>query len=221
MTKVVVFDLDDTLYPEHEYVRSGFRAVDVYLEKMGVSGFFGEAWSHFCDGGRGSTFDVCLGRLGIDVEPSLVGRLVSEYREHEPKISSYEDAERALSRLDGDYHLGLITDGASESQHQKIKALSLDPRFGKIVVTDDLGSNRTCWKPHPLAYQVVREHFMVPHSECLYVGDNQTKDFVAARKLGWKTICIVRPGGEYSGAEVDRSYRADRNILSLDDLVVT
>ncbi len=33
MLKAVVFDLDDTLYREYDYVKSGFHAVADYLEE--------------------------------------------------------------------------------------------------------------------------------------------------------------------------------------------
>tara|TARA_B100000029_G_scaffold482479_1_gene532574 strand:+ start:437 stop:1099 length:663 start_codon:yes stop_codon:yes gene_type:complete len=219
MSKVIVFDLDDTLYPEKDYVRSGFRAVDVYLNGLEVAGFFDVAWSYFCGGGRGNTFDHCLAQLGVASDAELVGKLVAVYRDHEPTLSLFEDAHRALQKLSGHERLGLITDGASASQHRKIRALGLGEALHKIVVTDDLGGDRSRWKPHPLAYEMVREHFMVSHSECLYVGDNESKDFVTAKGLGWQTICVRRPGGEYSDVEVDDAHRAELTISSLDEMV--
>jgi len=60
LVDVVVFDLDDTLYLERDYVRSGFRAVDAWLASRGILGFFGEAWANFENGLRGKAFDRAL-----------------------------------------------------------------------------------------------------------------------------------------------------------------
>ena len=62
LADVVVFDLDDTLYLERDYVRSGFRAVDAWLASRGILGFFGEAWANFENGLRGKAFDRAPGR---------------------------------------------------------------------------------------------------------------------------------------------------------------
>ena len=40
--KAVIFDLDDTLFPERTYVLSGFRAVGDWIsETYSIRGFFG------------------------------------------------------------------------------------------------------------------------------------------------------------------------------------
>src|SRR5687767_769940 len=91
---VLVFDLDDTLYPECDYVRSGFAAVDRWLrEHRGVTGFSEIANAHFRGGRRGNIFDLSLEELGLPRDPALVSRLVTVYREHKPSIRLHEDAE--------------------------------------------------------------------------------------------------------------------------------
>ena len=55
-----IFDLDDTLYDEREYVRSGFDAVDNYMASNGVHGFGNTIWSLFENGARGNTFNLAL-----------------------------------------------------------------------------------------------------------------------------------------------------------------
>src|SRR5213592_4647719 len=85
-TRAVVFDLDDTLYPESAYVRSGFRAVaEEAARRYGVSA--DEAYSElerlFEDGVRGNTFDRWLSARGIDGD---VADLMAAYRAHTPTI---------------------------------------------------------------------------------------------------------------------------------------
>src|SRR3546814_14266579 len=85
--RVLVFDLDDTLYLERDYVASGFRAVGQWvLENLGLGGFEERAWRHFAGGSRGRIFDTVLGELGFGGRPDLVARLVSLYRPPQPDI---------------------------------------------------------------------------------------------------------------------------------------
>ena len=71
----VVFDIDDTLYLERDYVRSGFRAVGEHVARStGVDGFSDLAFALFEQGLRGHIFDETLLRLGfydISSRPNL------------------------------------------------------------------------------------------------------------------------------------------------------
>jgi putative hydrolase of the HAD superfamily len=69
----VVFDADDTLYLEREYVRSGFRAVGGWVHAaLGVSSFYKAARRHFEAGRRGDIFNVALEGLGISPSEELI-----------------------------------------------------------------------------------------------------------------------------------------------------
>ena len=49
--RCVAFDVDDTLYLERDYVRSGFRAVAERVRRdHGLEGFFEGAWDAFSSG---------------------------------------------------------------------------------------------------------------------------------------------------------------------------
>lgn len=57
----VVFDIDDTLYLERDYVRSGFLAVEgIVAERFAARGFADQAWAAFERGVRGTIFNECL-----------------------------------------------------------------------------------------------------------------------------------------------------------------
>ena len=59
---LIVFDVDDTLYLERDYVASGLKAVDHEIEStLGVRGFYQQAWPLFADGLRGTVIDQALG----------------------------------------------------------------------------------------------------------------------------------------------------------------
>jgi len=69
-----------------------------------------------------------------------------------------------------------------------------------------------------MPYQEVMKALMCSGGECVYIADNPLKDFVGARKLGWKTIRICRKAGEYSSLIAKAGYEADSTIESLYEL---
>jgi putative hydrolase of the HAD superfamily len=217
---VLVFDLDDTLYAEREFVLSGFAAVDRWLqEKRGIVGFAPEATRVFAAGKRGRIFDEVLGNLGIGDTAELVPKLVEIYRAHKPQLTLFAEARWAIERFREHFKLGLITDGYAETQRNKVAALGIGKLFDCIVFTDDLG--RENWKPSPMAFRLMMNRLGVEGHECVYVGDNPVKDFLAPNELGWLTVLISRDGGEYgkAGGEMDTPlHKANKTIGSLREL---
>jgi putative hydrolase of the HAD superfamily len=213
----IVFDLDDTLYLERDFVLSGFAAVDRWLaSERGIAGFGERAGRLFGEGARGRIFDTVLGELGLDAAPAEVERLVAIYREHAPTLTLLPDSEAALAWATPVFQLGLITDGYAAVQRRKIRALDLEPRIACRIVTDDWG--RECWKPSPEPYRRVMAHFPGPAAGYVYLGDNPRKDFLAARALGWRTIRVRRPGGEHTAYLATAEEDAEREIDSLGDI---
>jgi putative hydrolase of the HAD superfamily len=184
----VVFDLDDTLYFEREYVLSGFRfiAEAVGGDCGGPEPVLDLLTSDFKSGVRGNAFNRLLDKL-----PSLGTRwnvpdLVELYRGHRPVIelsSSTRDLLTALSA--NNIQLALITDGSPAGQFRKIDALEARRLFEPIVVTDFWGLEFR--KPHPRAFEAVMKSWGITPGRLVYVGDNPEKDFLSPRAIGWKT----------------------------------
>lgn len=209
-----IFDLDDTLYREHDYVKSGFRAVAHELGQLSnydTNYIFKAIIDEWKESGRGRVFDVVCKKLSIDVN---VGDLVSVYRNHRPQISLYEDAEILLNELKKKKKkIGVITDGHSVMQRKKIEMLLLRERVDHIVITGDLGLSN--WKPSKVPYKLMIENLGLSNGKSVYIGDNPNKDFITARKLGMKTIRIVRPVGDHMDTKLSEEYEADKKIYSL------
>src|SRR5690606_3030724 len=110
--QLVVFDIDDTLYLERDYVRSGFLAVGDWVRaNLGVEGFSEVAWQLFEEGLRNVIFDRTLEILGISPSDHTVRTLVDVYRHHRPTISLADDARGALDHLGGLVPIAVVTDG--------------------------------------------------------------------------------------------------------------
>jgi putative hydrolase of the HAD superfamily len=214
----VIFDLDDTLYPERAYAFSGFAAVAAAFEdRLGDSAKAEKRLRELFDSEhRRRVFNALLTERRLSEAPKLIEHMVQVYRKHRPEISLHSDAYAALTRLRGRFKLGLITDGPPESQWAKIDALNLRNRFDEIIVTSELGSG--CAKPNPRAFELMIDRLGVEPAGCVYVADNLAKDFIAANALGWVTIQIVRPEGIYHNEVAPEGGSPDHVLDSLDGL---
>src|SRR5579864_1673319 len=188
---LIVFDLDDTLYLESDFVKSGFRAVEEYLRADGPAGFHDIAWDLFQSGVRRTIVDQALARMGRSPTPALLRTLVEVYRSHAGEIRLAQDSERCLGSIQGIADLGLITDGPSVAQWNKVRLLGLANIIKDILVTEDLGAG--AGKPSPLAFKKLQGNR--EGTACVYIGDNPCKDFQGPKELGWRTIRIRRPLG--------------------------
>lgn len=219
MIKVVAFDLDDTLYCETEYAKSGFKAVSGELERMtGVDrNMVYEAMLDAFKADSRRVFDRALESLDVAYDKKLIEALIEVYRNHEPDIRLFCDADEILEYLRiRNYGIGIITDGYACSQWKKIKALELDKRADCIIVTDDFG--RMYWKPHARSYEKLVSYFCISPDEAVYVGDNDEKDFITAKVMGIKTIKIDRSNGVYKNVNKTDEYKAELEIMNLLEL---
>ena len=217
MIRALVFDLDDTLFPEREFVTSGFEAVDAWLrQSKSITGFLEAGIAAFNAGTRGTIFNAVLNRLGVSDKEELILQMVEVYRNHVPKIHLFEDAASALGHYAGRKQLALLTDGYLRVQQRKVVALGIAHRFSAMVFSDEGG--RGAWKPSPAPYRRLMNSLQRPGDECVYVGDNPAKDFVTAKALGWHTVRVVREAGEYSLSLSPESHQADVTIHSLEEL---
>ena len=217
-SRVIVLDLDDTLYPERDFVISGFSAVSHWLHRqMNVRDFDRTAQALFADGRRGDIFDAALAELGLTPAPELIERLVSIYRDHQPSLTLPSDTAEFLARIPDDVSLALLTDGFLNTQQNKIRALGLDRHaIWPIVCTGQWG--RDYWKPHRRGYEFIQAaHRLTPSAFC-YVADNPAKDFITPRALGWRTVCIRRPDAIHPAQSTNDPLPTDLSISSLDEL---
>ena len=197
--RVIVFDLDDTLFPERQYVQSGFRAVSTYLREKGLVGqdVFPAMWRRFNAGEHSEIFNRVLEEYGIAPQKALIDSLVLAYRTHRPEISLYPDARAMLAYFHGRKPLALLSDGYLQTQTAKLKTLGIRHYFSAIVLTDQLG--RDCWKPSPAGFKEIMQTLGSDPAGYVYIGDNPRKDFAAPRQLGWQSIRVRRPNGVYTG----------------------
>ena len=185
-SRVVVFDLDDTLYKEQDYLRSAYREIAAKIASPdALEDVYGRMLQWLQEGRN-------VFRLLIDTyRPSLtMDDLLTVYRSHVPAIRLDEATRTLLDHLHRQAVLGLITDGRRITQWHKIEALGLTAYMAPedILVSEETGFEKPSEEPY--------RHFMTcyPSRTYYYIGDNPAKDFVAPVRLGWTTICLLDDG---------------------------
>ena len=198
--KVVVFDLDDTLFRERDFCRSGFhflcdpnayRAIDTddypsqdqlaSLEKR-MDEALSKRENPF------SHFDSFFSPIALNKGSAWdLQRHIDAYRSHLPsRLNFAGGVEDTLIRLAAQgIKMALITDGRSKTQRNKIKALGLDRFLAPelILISEETG----CDKHSKDMFATVVRYF--PEARCFYyVGDNPEKDFYWPNLLGWTSI---------------------------------
>jgi putative hydrolase of the HAD superfamily len=207
---IVAFDLDDTLYPEETFVRSGFRAVARALhERHGVDEdeAFAIMWDSLTRSGRGTQFDDVVAALGVR---QSVRELVRIYRHHRPAIALPERSRAVLERL-APRPLYVVTDGHKVVQQNKLDALGLPPFLRHAYVTHRYGiANR---KPSVRVFELMMRRERCGPADVVYVGDDPSKDFRNLRPLGVHTIRVRT--GRHARVEVPPDEDAERTVASL------
>lgn len=188
----VVFDLDDTLYSEKEYVRSGYRAIANAMPQ--IEQMAKKLWTAFLQ--RKTAIDEVLKTEKIYSE-ELKQKCLNVYRVHQPDIHLYDGVIELLCQLRTEgYKLGIITDGRPEGQWAKMEALGLEEMVDHIIVTDELGGVEYR-KPNKTAFIKMQELLGVPFEKMCYIGDNTSKDFIAPEMLGMQSIWFHNKDGLY------------------------
>ncbi len=202
-SQAAVFDIDDTLYPERAFVRSGYNAVGEHLAKLSTSGSEPLAdwlWQRFLAGQTARAFDDLNDEFNLGLDSAGIAELVAVYRFHRPGISPFAGIAAVLEKLkSAGVPLGIVSDGPARMQRNKLDALGLAGFFQAIVLTDDLGPG--AGKPSLAGFELARQKLAIPHADCAYISDNPAKDFVGPNALGWLTIQYVRPGQIYAGKQ--------------------
>jgi putative hydrolase of the HAD superfamily len=216
--KVVVFDLDDTLYPERQFVLSGFRAVGSWLRQRLTCPCdpVRRMVELFDSGDRSRVFDGLLAEWSCPHTKQWLPQMIECYRTHKPEIALHPDASRSIERLQKSFQLSLISDGPLQTQRNKIEALDLGTRIEPVILTDEWGE--AFRKPHLRAFEYLERSTAFRGRQCVYIGDNRLKDFVAPNLLGWRSVCVERKDGIYVDARAPTGGTPETNVSTFDEL---
>lgn len=181
---VFVFDLDDTLYEEMEYLKSAYQAISHYLYPLTGKCVYEKMLDTYVQGGNAFLYI-------LDTYPAAttLEQLLKIYREHTPTITLRTDSHVLLTQLKTlNVSMCLITDGRSSTQRNKLQALKIAEFFAAVVISEEIGSE----KPDRRNFQLIR--YKYPNADVYYFADNLKKDFCVPLQWGWTTFCLLDRG---------------------------
>lgn len=191
--KGVIFDLDDTLYSEKQYIRSGYRKI---AEHLGRPEAEKKLWQYFNQGKQ--AIDCYLAEAGMQDRKD---ECLTVYRNQMPDITLYRGVAELIAGLKRKgMKVGVLTDGRPEGQRNKLKALGLDNMVEDIIITDELGGIQFR-KPNDISFRIFQNRWRIPFESIIYVGDNPNKDFQAPKQLGMRSVYFKNADGLYSTSE--------------------
>ncbi len=190
MIKAVIFDLDDTLLDrdasvayfieqQYERLRSAFDGVS----KATFAERFIELDAHGYIT-KDKVYQQIVTEFGLtDVSwQELFTDYQSRFKEYCLNLPGLEPMLQALVKQN--LSLGIITNGPTPFQEQKIRAMGIADYFSVILVSAAEGVK----KPDPAIFQRAVDRLGVKPSEAIFVGDNPRADIQGAQTFGMKAI---------------------------------
>lgn len=188
--ELLIFDLDDTIYPEYTYNLACYKAASEQLKQdYGVDSYT-IIENLFSQRIYTGLFEKVSEYFNLNLtEYYIFNSLVKTYRGHIPTLKPYHGFIKNIDLLREKYSLSIITDGNKEIQRKKIKSLGIEPYFDYIVCSSELGKGVS--KPMPLPYDTVLNYFDIPPEKSVYIGDNLAKDFIYPKSIGMHSIHLM------------------------------
>lgn len=178
-----LFDLDDTLFYEIDYLHSAYREIAGWLQPLLGENIYTDMLQKYTAGQN--TFEWIIQAYGNRLPGLSVQQLIAQYHNHFPDVAMKEDAAAFLERLAGlSIPAGILTDGRSITQRNKLRALGLDNYFRDIIISEEFGTA----KPNYKNYLYFQNKYADRKFYCF--ADNTSKDFQVPRQLGWITVCV-------------------------------
>lgn len=179
---VIVFDLDDTLYNELDYLKSAYKSIAKFLEPNNWKPLYSKMFSLYrC---KINVFEALADSYKIEIGP-----LVTMYRNHKPDIHLFEGVISVFDAIKAkNGKIAIVTDGRSKTQRAKLQSLNILSYLDTIIVSEEIGTE----KPSEANFKAIEK--ALPATEYFYVADNLKKDFVAPNSLGWKSVALIDNG---------------------------
>ncbi len=201
---LVVFDLDDTLYKEIDFVKSAYKEISRIIELQTGTNIYDELFFLFKK--KADVFDFILKKYPTTLS---LQDLIDVYRYHIPNIQPVKEIIRFINKCNDNVSaFCLITDGKSVTQRNKLKALGLIDLFkDNLYISQEVGYT----KINEYSFLSILNKY--PNNNFIYFADNAKKDFLIPNKLGWVTYQIQDINNIHdSFIEVPNGYAAQNKI---------
>jgi len=195
--RTAFFDIDDTLFDSTRLARiSRINAIKAMIEcglpltdvmtgynlLMKIVKKYGSNYEHH--------FDRLLEILGCKWNAKIIAAGIVAY--HDTKLAYLKPEPDVVPTLialrDRGYKLGIISNGRSIKQWEKLIRLKLHHFFHTVVISENVGSE----KPDTKIFRTALEQLGVEPEEAIYVGDHIETDILGANRAGLISVRIIK-----------------------------
>jgi len=220
MIKAVLFDIDNVLYNSSHQVEMARRAAIEAMVRSGLGMGIEEGFAKLEEIVKryGSNFnkhyDMLVGNRE-DGHKIIAAGLVSYHNTKRAYVKPYDDTMPTLKKLkDSGYKIGVISDGVSIKQWEKLIRLGLENVFDVVVISEDAGVE----KPEAAIFQRACDKLEIQPEDCIYVGDRLDTDIIGANKMGMTSIRLLR--GKYKNIRpTGLQEQPDFEIKRMEELI--
>ncbi|MFP4931785.1 HAD family hydrolase [Staphylococcus coagulans] len=228
MMKVILFDLDDTLYNQLEafefayhrhFADSDIGAETLYRHFR----IYSDALFEATQLGELSLKAMHIARItqavhdfDIDLPEHMAIAFQQDYEAAQQHINLSETMAQILDFLTSQQvELGILTNGESDRQRRKIEALNLDAFIPEShqFISAEFGLS----KPELGVFKVVEQELVVDPHEIYYIGDHFDNDVIGAIDAGWHSIWFNRRNRPMT----HQQYTPDHIVMTEEELFET
>ena len=215
MIKHILFDIDDTLFPSTEFSSLARKNAINAMISIGLEEDFESLSARLAAiiEKKGSNYpkhfdDLCK-ELNIKEPGRYVAAAVAAYHNTKTSIQPFSTVPLTLLKLkQKGYRLYVATNGSSIKQWDKLIRLRIALYFDGVFVSEELGQK----KSRPFYRKIIKKLGARPQ-ECMMVGDREDADIAPAKKVGIRTVRVLR--GKYAKTPSD----ADFTIRDMGELI--
>ena len=219
MINGIIFDLDDTLLSKKKYDYECFKNISKYLNekfKIPFIDLYYDFRKEYDELNRRFPINAVLKKRNI-YSDNLLNKLIQVYRSTKTEKCLYPETIDVLKQLiKMKKKLFIITDGKIEAQKKKIINSGLEHYFIEIIFTSSLGFKKE--KPDPTSFKYLIKKNRFKRQELIHIGDNPYRDFINIKKLGIKTLRIIRADSFFKDIVLPEIFQANHTINSLQEI---
>lgn len=195
MIKVILFDLDGTLYRSDEvqrkFAEAAYHAL-ARVKKLPVSraqALIEETRAQLkAQNGYAVPYTLTLARFGMSV--ARWHKANTAYFDPRDHLSADGELRRMLLHLRKRYRLAILTNNNEVQAGRILEALQVQDLFDRVFTYNTFKT----MKPNPAFFKKAMAAMGVAPAQCLVVGDRYSVDLIPAQNLGMRIYEVKGPG---------------------------
>jgi len=211
----VGFDLDETLaVPTRDRATIlGDAAETADAPPLSREDYLDAHSRHLTRETRTPIFADLLADHDTDTDPEAVA---TAYREEiADALVPVPEVESFLTRLRGEYRVGLLTNGPQLAQRDKLTTLGWTDLFDTALVTGELDAG----KPDAVAFEALLDALGTGPGETAYVGDDVDADVAGAAEAGLVPIQVLYEDGPAPSPRAAVHLRREELVTRLPEVL--